>query len=88
MKIFCLLACPKQMSFLIISNKNIYFKTLGNRFGVMVTPNKRSRMRSARVGMACGVAPSPILGIATPSSKNCLPPFITHSFAFTFGYFI
>ena len=37
---FCLLTLPKQMPFLTISNKNIFFKTQGNRLGVIVAPNK------------------------------------------------
>ena len=37
---FCLLAPPKQMSFLIISNENIFFKTQGTRLGAIVSPNK------------------------------------------------
>ena len=37
---FCLLAPPKQMSFLTISNKNISFKTKGTRLGATVAPNK------------------------------------------------
>ena len=36
---FCLLAPPKQVSFLTISNKNIFFKTEGTRLGVIVAPN-------------------------------------------------
>ena len=31
---------PKQMPFLTISNKNISFKTQGNRLGAIVPPNK------------------------------------------------
>ena len=38
---FCLLTLLKQMSFLTISNKNIFFKTQGNRLGAIVAPNKR-----------------------------------------------
>ena len=37
---FCLLTLPKQMPFLTISNKNIFFETQGNRLGVIVAPNK------------------------------------------------
>ena len=37
---FWLLAPPKQMPFLTISNKNIFFKTQGTRLGAIVTPNK------------------------------------------------
>ena len=37
---FCLLAPPKQMPFLTISNKNIFFKTKGTRLGAIVAPNK------------------------------------------------
>ena len=37
---FCLLVPLKQMSFLTISNKNIFFKTQGTRLGVIVAPNK------------------------------------------------
>ena len=40
-RIFCLLTLPKQMPFLTISNKNIFFKTQGNRLGAIVAPNKR-----------------------------------------------
>ena len=36
----CLLTLPKQMPFLTISNKNIFFKTQGKRLGVVVAPNK------------------------------------------------
>ena len=35
---FCLLAPPNQMSFLTISNENIFFK--GTRLGVIIAPNK------------------------------------------------
>ena len=38
---FRLLTLPKQMPFLTISNKNIFFKTQGNRLGAIVAPNKR-----------------------------------------------
>ena len=38
---FCLLTLLKQMPFLSISNKNIFFKTQGNRLGAIVAPNKR-----------------------------------------------
>ena len=37
---FCLLAPPKQMSFLTIYNKNIFFKNQGTRLGAIITPNK------------------------------------------------
>ena len=37
---FCLLAPPKQMSFLTISNKNIFFKTKGTRLGAIVARSK------------------------------------------------
>ena len=37
---FCLLTFLKQMPFLTISNKNIFFKTQGNRLGMIVAPNK------------------------------------------------
>ena len=37
---FCLLALPKQMSFLTISNENIFLKTQGTRLGVIVAPKK------------------------------------------------
>ena len=36
-----LFACtPMQMSFLTISNKNIFFKNQGTRLGVIIAPNK------------------------------------------------
>ena len=38
---FCLLTLPKQVPFLTISNKNIFFKTQGNRLVAIVAPNKR-----------------------------------------------
>ena len=38
---FCLLTVPKQMPFLTISNKNVFFKTQGNRLGAIVAPTKR-----------------------------------------------
>ena len=34
------MAPPKQMSFLTISNENIFFKTQGTRFGAIVAVNK------------------------------------------------
>ena len=34
------LAPPKQMSFLIVSNENIFSKTQGTRLGAIITPNK------------------------------------------------
>ena len=34
------LAPPKQMSFLIVSNENIFSKTKGTRLGAIITPNK------------------------------------------------
>ena len=37
---FCLLTLPKQMPFLTISNKNIFFKTQGKRLGAIVAPSK------------------------------------------------
>ena len=37
---FCLLTLPKQMSFLSISNKNIFLKAQGNILGAIVAPNK------------------------------------------------
>ena len=37
---FCLLAPTKQMPFLTISKKNIFFKTQGTRLGEIVAPNK------------------------------------------------
>ena len=37
---FCLLASPKQMSFLTISNENIFFKNQGTRLGAIIAPNK------------------------------------------------
>ena len=37
---FWLLAPPKQMPFLTISDKNIFFKTQGTRLGSIVAPNK------------------------------------------------
>ena len=36
---FFLLAPPKQMPFLTISNKNIFFKTKGTRLSAIVAPN-------------------------------------------------
>ena len=39
-RVFCLLAPPEQMSFLTISNKNISFKTEGNRLSAIVVPKK------------------------------------------------
>ena len=39
-KALCLLAPPKQMPFLIISNGNIFFKTQGARLGAIVASNK------------------------------------------------
>ena len=36
----CFLAPRKQMSFLTISNKNIFFKTQGTRLDAIVAPNK------------------------------------------------
>ena len=36
-----LVACtPMQMSFLTISNENIFFKNQGTRLGVIIAPNK------------------------------------------------
>ena len=37
---FWLLPPPKQMPFLTISGKNIFFKTKGTRLGAIVAPNK------------------------------------------------
>ena len=37
---FCLLAHLKQISFLTISNKNIFFKTHSTRLDAIVAPNK------------------------------------------------
>ena len=37
---FCLFAPPKQMSFLTISNENIFLRTQGTRLGVIVAPKK------------------------------------------------
>ena len=37
---FGLLAPPKQMSFLIISNENNFLKTQGTRLGAIIAPNK------------------------------------------------
>ena len=39
-KAFCLLAHPKYMLFLSISDENIFFKTQGTRLSVIVAPNK------------------------------------------------
>ena len=39
-KAFCLLAPPKQMPFLTISNENTFLKTQGSRLGALVAPNK------------------------------------------------
>ena len=39
-KAFCLLTLLKQMPLLTISNKNIFFKTQGNRLGAIVAPSK------------------------------------------------
>ena len=38
--LFCLLAAPKQTSFLIISNENILFKTQGTVLCAIVTANE------------------------------------------------
>ena len=38
--LFCLLASPKEMSFLTISNENIFFQNQGTRLGVIIAPNK------------------------------------------------
>ena len=35
-----LASTPKQVPYLTISNKNIFFKTKGTRLGVIVAPNK------------------------------------------------
>ena len=37
-KVFCLLAPPKQMSFLTISNENIFPKTHGTKLGIQNSP--------------------------------------------------
>ena len=37
---FCLLAPPKLVLFLIISNENIFFKIQGTILGAIVAPNK------------------------------------------------
>ena len=37
---FYLFASPKHMSFLTISNENIFSKTQGDRLGAIVAPNK------------------------------------------------
>ena len=37
---FCLLAPAKQLSFLMISNENIFRKTQGTRLGATVAPIK------------------------------------------------
>ena len=37
---FCLLATPKEISFLTISDENIFSKTLRARLGVITLPNK------------------------------------------------
>ena len=37
---FFLLAHPKQLSFLTISDENIFLKTQGTRLGTIVAPNK------------------------------------------------
>ena len=39
-KAFCLLASPKQMSSLTISNENSFSKTQGTRLGAIVALNK------------------------------------------------
>ena len=39
-KAFCLLAPPKQLSFLTTLNENIFFKSKGTRLGVIVAHNK------------------------------------------------
>ena len=39
-KAFCLLATPKQMPFLAISNETIFFKIQDTRLGAIVAPNK------------------------------------------------
>ena len=39
-RLFCLLAPPKQMSFLTISNENIFLKTQSTRLVAIVAPNK------------------------------------------------
>ena len=37
---FYLIAPPNQMSFLTISNENIFFKNQGTRLGAIIAPNK------------------------------------------------
>ena len=39
-RVFCVLAPPKQMSFLTISKKNIFLETQGTRLGAIVDPAK------------------------------------------------
>lgn len=41
---FCFLTLPKQMSLLIISNKNFFFKTWGSRLCAIVTPTIQKQM--------------------------------------------
>ena len=48
-RVFCLLAPPKQMSFLLISNENIFFKTQSTRLGAIVAPNKGLEQALLRV---------------------------------------
>ena len=36
----CTGGARKQMSFLIVSNENIFSKTQGTRLGAIITPNK------------------------------------------------
>ena len=40
-KVHFVCTLPKQIPFLTISNKNIFFKTRGKRLGAVVAPNKR-----------------------------------------------
>ena len=46
-KAFCLLAPPKQMLFLTISNENIFLKTQGTRLGCDTRTQQRSRIDPA-----------------------------------------
>ena len=39
-KAFCLLASPKQKSFLTISNENVFSRTQGAKLGEKIVPNK------------------------------------------------
>ena len=48
---FCLLALPKQMSFLSISDENIFFKTQDTRLSAIVAPNKGLECHSMKIKM-------------------------------------